>query len=365
MISLLIPDIPVDVTIGLDQYSFNVSKGQIFNGIINIPNGIHIVHFQNGGIRYGYWLHHNDKYNYYLQYDDMNEIFEMKIENDVIKYDNILNKYKQRNTLAEYPTIQEVEQWSSLVSCIEWEQIVKFVENNEYFIYIDSSMTTKEENDILNKTLGVNNSEKCENCLEYTPLKFKSRDAIRQGHEMEDFHDKSYYFNDIIVEKYYHGNIKLYYSELQFSYMNSVIFGNYGSSLQWHSMIEVICFAKKIRNDSDFMTSIDKLLYQQLKFLPEEYTELLLNEDMWKRCLFDSFQGSNLVDTRKIVAEKLPHIFEIVKGRGSESKVPNVANGNENNDIEYSEGEDSMLPSIDSDDEDDEGPVIVESLTYR
>ncbi|CAL9735712.1 A1 cistron-splicing factor Aar2p [Monosporozyma servazzii] len=361
MLSLLIPDIPIDVTIGLDQYSFSVSKGQIFNGIINIPNGLHIIHFQNGGIRYGYWFHRDEaRHNYYLQYDEITEIFEMKVEDDVVKYDNILHEYKQKGTLAEYPKLQENEQWVPLSSYIDWDQIVKSVENNEYSIYVDSSMTTREENDLLNKTLG-NSTGEDEKCLNYTPIKFKSRDAIRQGYEMEDYMDKSYYFNDIIVKQYYRGNIRFYYSELQFSYMNSVIFGNYGSSLQWHSMIEVICFTKKIRGEyNDIMSIIDEILFQQLKILPEEYTEMLLNEDMWRRCLFESFQGLKLTKTRKIIEEKLPELFHNCTGQDfSRNNKVEVVDEDEVED----EGENKMLPPIDSDDE--EGPVVVESLIYR
>lgn len=375
MISLLIPDIPIDVTIGLDQYSFDVSKGQIFNGIINIPNGIHIIHFQNGGIRYGYWFHHDEiGYNYYLQYDAKTEIFEMKVEEDVVKYESILHEYEQRKTLAEYPKLQEDEQWVPLSSYIDWDQIVKCVDDNnnnnnsnfnKYCIYVDSSMTTREENDLLNKTLRNTVATK-ERCLNYTPIKFKSRDAIREGYEMEDYMDKSYYFNDIIVKQYYYDDMKFYYSELQFSYMNSVIFGNYGSSLQWHSMIEVLCFTKRIRDDyKDMMSIVDDILCQQLRLLPEEYTDLLLNEDMWRRCLFDSFQGLSLIKSSKIIEDKLPELFHNGEGKDSSRNQAVVAEAAEEEESEGEDGGDEyrMLPPIDSDDE--EGPVVVESLIYR
>ena len=249
-------------------------------------------------------------------------------------------------------------------------------------------MTTKEENETLRNILkngsvkeNDNNDSrfeiKNEQYLEYTPIKLKSREAIRRGHEMEDFMDKTYYFNEIIINKYYNGNLDLYFSELQFTYMNTVLFGNYGSSLQWHSMIEVFCFTKKIRNwnnnknnMNDVISTFDDILYQQLTLLPEEYIEMLLNEDMWSKCLLDSYQGPKLSKTRELMKKKLPQIFKNSKSSETVNKDTDEQYTKENDMQEdgnsyMEEDEQDMLPPIDSDNEDDDGPVIVERLIYR
>lgn len=381
MVNILFSNIPIDVTIGLDQYSFNIKKDQLFNGIINIPNGIHIIHFQNNvidnkqndSIRYGYWVH--DSYNYYLQYDDDDtDIFQLKIEDDLIKYDSIMKEYINRGSVSYFPRIESDDQWTPLVNYIEWGQICNLVilpKDKMDFIYIDSSMITREENAILKDTLTKNRQSgireedpHVETCLEYTPIKFKSRNAIRKGYEMIDFTDKSYYFNDVIINGYYKGKVGLYFSELQFSYVNSMLFGNYGSSLQWHYMIEVFCFASNVPDQS--VAAMDDVVSQQLKLLPEEYTDMLLNEEMWQRCLNDSFQGTKLLKVKQLIEQKLPHIFPRSKASQAGDKIKHVAdNDPEGSEEEYENDENRYLPSIDSDDEDDDGPVVVESLTYR
>lgn len=384
MVSVLCLHIPIEVTIGLDQYSFNVQKGQIFSGLTNIPNGLHLIHFQHGGVRYGYWFHTND--NFYIQYEDDSEIFELKIEEDVLKYESLLNAFRMRHSLAEYPKIDEndaSEQWVNLVRYIEWDQIKKFVNHcTGQFIYIDSSMTTKEENDILQNILERKNNphvvspteegnkDASQNYLEYTPIKMKSRESIRKGCEMIDFINKTYYFNEVLMNKYYHGNIRLFYSELQFTYMNSVMFGNYGSSLQWHSMIEVICFSQNIYAGCDgksFITEIDSILSSQLTFLPVEYTEMLLNESLWERCIVNSFQGPYLPKTKEVVLKKFRPIFQATGDKQLASDGTNDDDdddGDEGMEI-YDDQNNDMLPSIDSSDEEDDGPVVVETVAYR
>ena len=151
MINILFSDISVDATVGLDQYSFNVAKGQIFNGIIGIIQGLHNIHFQHGGIRYGYWIYKSN--NYYVQYNGDTEMFELKIEEDAIKYENILNSCKQRGTVVTYPKIQDDDTWTPLVKYIDWDQINKIAQSDTSFIFVDSSMTTKEENETLRNIL--------------------------------------------------------------------------------------------------------------------------------------------------------------------------------------------------------------------
>lgn len=373
MINILFSDIPIAVTVGLDHYSFDVVKGQIFNGIIEIIQGLHNIHFQHGGVRYGYWIHQGS--NYYVQYNGDTESFELKIEEDTTKYENILESFKQRGTVVTYPKMQDGDMWTPLIQYIKWDQIIKITRSNSPVVFVDSSMTTREENEALrnvlkNRALKENDGDpRVENnnepYLEYTPIKLKSKAAIRKGHEMEDYIDKTYYFNEVIVKEYYNGRLNLYYSELQFAYMNTILFGNYGSSLQWHSMIEVFCFVKEIRNengtDNDVIHIIDKILSQQLTMLPEEYVETLLNEAMWHKCLLDSYQGPKLLKTREIIKKELSHLLR-------NSQIDYIANdkvdrGEEEDYIR--EDDEIMLPPIDSDNEENDGPMVVERLIYR
>lgn len=142
-------------------------------------------------------------------------------------------------------------------------------------------MTSQEEANLLEKTLashdslgavpyhssssdGNSNEEKNqERTLNFTMIKFKSKEAIRIGHEMNDFQDKSFYLNEIILKKYYDSSIDNLFGELQFAFLNTILFCNYASSLQWHNILELICFSKQVEQEK--IDELDHILQVQIK----------------------------------------------------------------------------------------------------
>lgn len=360
---ILFPHITRDVIIGIDHYSFEVKANQPFNGIIDIPSrAIHVIHFQHineNSVRYGYWFNQGD---YYFLYNESTENFEIFKENNVDKFDTSLKQFMRRKTIAEFPKVDEGDKWTNLSERMTWKQISKVTginKDTESFVYIDSSMTTKEENELLEKVLNGQAHAESEKEFNYTPIKFKSRDALRHNHAMEDFNDKSYYLNCVILPRYFDNLTDDYFGELQFAFLNSILFCNYGSSLQWHSLIELIYLSSKV--DSDFLKKMDRIVAYQIDTIPEEYMDTLVNITMWRRCIADSFQANSLPLIKQKILQRIPELlFSNQEPILKKSYNPN------NNDTDSIMELDTSLPNIDNDyDDDDDGPVIVESITYR
>ncbi|CAI4245075.1 ADM_collapsed_G0001230.mRNA.1.CDS.1 [Saccharomyces cerevisiae] len=344
---------PIEVTIGIDQYSFNVKENKPFHGIKDIPIGhVHVIHFQhadNSSMRYGYWFDCRMG-NFYIQYDPKDGLYKMMEERDGAKFENIVHNFKERQMMVSYPKIDEDDTWYNLTEFVQMDKIRKIVRKDEnQFSYVDSSMTTVQENELLKSSLQkagskmeAKNEDDPAHSLNYTVINFKSREAIRPGHEMEDFLDKSYYLNTVMLQGIFK-NSSNYFGELQFAFLNAMFFGNYGSSLQWHAMIELICSSATV--PKHMLDKLDEILYYQIKTLPEQYSDILLNERVWNICLYSSFQKNSLHNTEKIMENKYPELL-----------------GKDNED-------DALIYGIsdeERDDEDDEhNPTIVGGLYYQ
>lgn len=295
----------VDFNVGIDQYSFEIKAGSTFSGIKNIPDGIHVIHFgstsqeENDSIRYGYWFEYPS--NYRMHYDDKSEMFKLIREMDHDKYDRMVERYLP--FMVNYPKIDEDAMWIDLTKYITWDQIRSII--NAEPAYVDSSMTSYEEIQLLRKTLPKSDyAADVDNSFQYTKIKFKSRDAIRDHCKMEDFMDKSYYLNKVIIGRDFKGHVGRLIGELQFSFLNAMIYGNYGSSLQWHNLIELICLSSSV--DTTTIKRLDHILTLQLKNFPQEYVDVLLNENVWHKCLTDSYQSDSLPQTKKLLKEIIP-----------------------------------------------------------
>lgn len=341
--------IPIEVTIGIDQYSFNVEANQPFQGIKDIPiDNVHVIHFQHAddsSMRYGYWFDGKIG-NYYIQYDSDDGIYKMVEEQNHSKFENTVRDYKERQMMVSYPKIDEDDTWCNLTEFVRMDKIRELISQGENkFSYVDSSMTTVQENELLKSslqkagsTMENENEDESAHCFDYTMTKFKSREAIRPGHEMEDFLDKSYYFNTVILQGVFQNSFKAYFGELQFAFLNAMFFGNYGSSLQWHAMVELICSSSSVPNI--MLNKLDELLYFQIKTLPEQYSDILLNERVWNTCLYSSFQKKNLLSTKGIMEKKYPHLV------GQDDDDDLISNDSGNDLGEVPDEDDEYKPTI-------------------
>lgn len=351
MSHLILRHIPIDIIFGIDDFSINLTTKQSNIYIKDVSDGIHIIHFQekDNGIRYGYWVR-NVK-NLYIQYIEQHEQFEIFSEMDQIKYETILNELEISNpyNVINFPKVTANFQ---IYNYLNWEDIcqcLKIDKDENQFGYVDSSMITEYEQKLLSERLNRATSEynefdnnKENKIIRYTNINFKSRESIRVGYEMVDYLDKSYYLNEVIIASMSHGWISLL-AELQFSFLNFVTMGNYGSSLQWHYIIELIVMSSRVEN----IKLVDEIVSAQLQMLPDEYSNMLLNVEMWARCFKGGQAQQQLVKTRSEIVKLYPEIQDdYVNGSSDVESADSVAYHN-----------------IDSDGDSD-APAVAESVSY-
>ncbi|CAI4054801.1 hypothetical protein SKDZ_02G0340 [Saccharomyces kudriavzevii ZP591] len=348
MTSVPFTSLPIGTTIGIDQYSFDVKADHPFQGIKGIPIGpVHVIHFQhadNCSMRYGYWFD-GRMGNFYIHYDANDGLYKMVEELDHAKFENIVHDFKERQMMVSYPKLDEDDTWHNLTEFVQMDKIQCIVRQDEnQFSYVDSSMTTLQENELLESSLLKAGSkikgrgeDDSAHCLNYTVTKFKSREAIRPGHEMEDFLDKSHYLNAVMLRGIFQNSFKSYLGELQFAFLNAMFFGNYGSSLQWHAMVELVCSSTSV--PKRMLSKLDEILYFQIKTLPEQYSDVLMNERVWNTCLYSSFQKNFLPLTKEVMETKYP---ELVGKDNEDDVIVNGFTGEDN----YEEDNDEYKPTI-------------------
>ncbi|CAG99964.1 U5 snRNP complex subunit AAR2 [Kluyveromyces lactis] len=297
--NIFLDNVPVGTTIGIDLNHFQLPASQPFHGFKHIPkhegNTVHILHFQRdeSGIRYGYWINSDRQKFINFQFDPIREIMvpQLEIDNNsaVNKFDNC------QHLMVEYPSNEYSEEWQELVKYIRWKEVRLWCEsefNSESYVYVDSSMTSMEEANMLQKRVGDVRHNMIlaptdEITFRYTPIRFKDPESMRPEFKMQDFLDKSWYLMQVILIKYHYSNLKSLFGELQFSYLNSILFANYGSSLQWHNIIELVCFSDCLTEGKykEIMEQLDSLLCTQMKRIPEEYREFLINIELLQKCV--------------------------------------------------------------------------------
>ncbi|AQZ10843.1 AAR2 (YBL074C) [Zygosaccharomyces parabailii] len=309
---------PIDVVVGIDNATFQLRKGQPFAGIKNIPPGIHVVHWGDDSMRYGYWF--DSKQKYYIRY---NEAFELVKLTDDAAHD--LGAASHLQFMVPCP---DDESWRDLSRYVSQEQVHSIT--GDATGYADSSMTSLEEAELLHETLSRGHEARTattgtEPKFHYHPIKFKSRQAIRSDHRQEDFLDKSYYLNDVLLSQFYGHRFDRLLGELQFAFLNAMVFGNYGSSLQWHSFIELICLSSRV--SADTIARLDKVLALQLESLQQEYVDFLLSPTVWDRILYKSFHGDQLRHTRQALEHRAPDLLEEVIDDDNDEFEPTIVSG--------------------------------------
>ncbi|CEP60258.1 U5 snRNP complex subunit AAR2 LALA0_S01e06590g [Lachancea lanzarotensis] len=362
---LFIDRVDKAVTFGIDLYSFEVKPDQIFHGFKNIPRHphIHVVHFQhcNDGVRYGYFFESDSAKSVQFEYDAAREIFVPRtIETEQQKTD-AYNKFRELNPfMVPYPSIDEEDTWKVLTDHIKMLDVRHIASCSEPYVYMDSAITTKEEEGILSRALASNGDRIADTTrsgdpvLKYTPIVFKSKDALRDNFKMHDFFDKSYYLNDVVLARYHHNSIFSLLGELQCAFLNAMLFGNYGSSLQWHNVVELIAMSSAV--SSKALLQLDALLARQLAVVPDFYADMLLNEDAWVRILTSLHHKHALDRTRGAVYKLWPHLDDPDDNdNGGESGISHV----------LVDDDDNVLHNMGDSDPDSDEPMVVEKVIYR
>lgn len=371
--NIFFDNIPEGTTLGIDLTHFVFQVGQPFHGFKNIPqsaSSIHCVHFQHGhnGLRYGYWFNTREIPFVHITYDSNKECMTPQYNEALL--DSYSNRFLQcQQFMLDYTQHQKNENWPILTDEIRWLHILHWCEtpiSHHVFPYLDSSVTTMEESTLLHSTLTKNtHSPKSlahtsilappnELSLRYTPIRFKSSEAIRPDHRMLDFLDKSYYLTHVILPTYHHQNINSLLGELQFAFLNSLLFANYGSALQWHNILELFSASSCLISDpsfSFFPSKLDTLLSLQLSLLPTEYAQSLLNLSVLSHAITDSHLTPKFAKSRTV--------FISIQNDGLVDPDPDT-DADADADTEH----DFVIKSGDQSDDDEDGPVVVSRTIY-
>ncbi|GAV52151.1 hypothetical protein ZYGR_0AG01420 [Zygosaccharomyces rouxii] len=290
---------PIDVVVGIDNFTFELKAGQPFGGVKNLPPGIHVVHWGDDSMRYGYWFDTRDQHRIVYH-----ERFELVVDATVGCVQEVASHLQ---FMVTYP---REGPWEGLSRYVSLEQAQMITGDSR--AYADSSMTSLEESQLLQSTLsrGIMDTSNRDPVFHFCTIKFKSLEAIRHDHKKEDFMDKSYYLNQVLLPQNYGNRFDRLLGELQFAFLNAMVFGNYGSSLQWHSIVELISFSSRV--NADTIRRFDRILSLQLDNLQEEYMDFLLNPSVWSRVLNDSLQRHNLSLTQRTLTNRAPDLLEDV-----------------------------------------------------
>lgn len=288
---------PIDVLVGIDNFTFELKAGQSFGGVKDLSPGIHVVHWGDDSMRYGYWF--DTKSQYRIVY---HERFELVTDMSTGYVQEVASHLQ---FMVTYPTEGPWKELSCYVS-LDQAQII----TGDTRAYVDSSMTSLEESRFLQRTLsrGTIDNPNRDPVFHFCTIEFKSLEAIRPEHKKEDFLDKSYYLNQVLLPQHYGNRFDRLLGEFQFAFLNAMVFGNYGSSLQWHSIVELISSSSRV--NADTMRRFDRTLSLQMDNFQEEYMDFLLNPSVWHRVLNNSHQGHNLSMARSSLAKRAPDLLE-------------------------------------------------------
>ncbi|AMD22628.1 HHL142Cp [Eremothecium sinecaudum] len=369
--NIFVNSVPNDVVMGIDCNSFSLKKNQQFHGIKLISSDVkyHVVHFQHSenGIRYGYWFSTDPNLYLSFSYNPEQEIYIPEFRSDDNARQELELRFKScQHLMVSYPS-EANDTWQTLTSCMKWADIRYWASElsvDTPVVYVDSTMTTSEENHMLRKALAnTSNSQRQINVpeqeptLNYTPIRFKSNEALRADHRTTDFLDKSWYLYHVILAQYHYSSFHSLLGEMQFSFLNSMIFSNYGSSLQWHAIIELICGSSKVSPSQ--IQKLDHILSSQLNILPQEYADTLLNEEVWTRCLTvstarDCYHSESLKSTTAAIQKLIPDVFPVAMETAAKL-VPE--------DLEEEEQLENASTFFDSDDE--YAPAVASTVFYK
>lgn len=168
-------------------------------------------------------------------------------------------------------------------------------------IYVDTHMVSEQDMEIIQKHSGSKGIGTSDVSLNLTPINFKSKDAIRKGHEMEDFLDSTNYLKSIIQHHKNSNEMPInIMQELQLSFILGFSLANYSGFMQWHRLLELLfkCSDKvelieclqffnagpenNLNYKRNYLLEFYELVFKQWNLLDWEYKQHFINIEKWK-----------------------------------------------------------------------------------
>lgn len=305
--TLILDGLPAEANnwlLGIDSQFFLAN--QLLRGIKSIPNGIHLFHYSiptelsndpnkpsvaaiSLSIRHGFWFECIEEDIFVLRWDSDEEKLIMSNPREPSDDEEQLNHTKIIDQLGdiyslliEYP--ENFTNWSNnLVSYIDFEILLEFLpyegDNEIYTKDINTMTPSKEENIVLIDTLNKKDPDaripdQTNNELKYTIIEFRKKRTDEETDNTQkiqnitkDYLDKSWYLEEIFGHDH-----ELLFGELQLSFLNFVILGNFCSGLQWLNILKLLLQCEQfIKQNQSFSLNFLKVFEHQLNLLPPEY----------------------------------------------------------------------------------------------
>lgn len=296
--TLILEGVPKDASgkwlIGIDTQFFNVTD--LLHGIKLIPEGVHLFHysvpvsptedtkrtpdepFAASSLRHAFWFECRDGDILLARWDSELERLVFVNPEDTIEE---LNYTKALSNLGELYTLmvtypEDPGKWLGLTNFIDFELIQDLLPlaTETYSGEISTIMSSREENMVLLDTLKSKNptqqyEEQSNSELKYTIFEFKRPKDASQGVEdiTTNYLDKSWY-----LEELYAHDMEFLLGEMQVSFLNFVLLGNFCSGIHWCNMLKLVLMLAKfmIRSQAFSLKFLD-VLKDQLHILPKEY----------------------------------------------------------------------------------------------
>ncbi|KAH3676012.1 hypothetical protein WICMUC_002308 [Wickerhamomyces mucosus] len=344
--TVIFSNFPNDWIVGIDLQFFNSSH--LLRGIKLIPDGIHVVHFaqDSNSIRSGFYFEAKENEVIILYWNEKDEKMYITEELGELNVSKELSKLPQSYPyMIQYP---EDQSWEKLTNSINIGQVNYILPHKKR---IDSVITSIDENnlllDALQKSAQNRNLSKdpiidsiidqTNEEIKYTLIDFNK--SIRPNSTPEqktrDALDKTWFLNHTLITSYNSIEILLL-SEFQQSFLNMVIFANYSSSIQWLKFLKIFFNCKDILNEKpDFFNSWIDIINLQFEKIPEDYFNDFIEEEFIKKSIGEFDYTVKELNIHRLV-KKTMYMKSIIESRFG-----------------------IIIQGID-DEEDEEGPVIVE-----
>lgn len=330
-------NVPEGWLVGIDFHFFNTNE--VLRGVKNIESGIHVVHFGRDitSVRTGFWVQCDDDQVHVVYYDAQNEEF---LCGDQV---GEINLAREKAKLYEYlPFMVSYvadSSWVELTSHLDLDQI-KFILNNGF--KIDTAMTSTEENSLLLQALAQSSNnrnlpndpvvssiiDQSDQEIKYSQIETDKLKTIRpNGSQQEktlDSLDKSWYFAQFLLV-HYNSSFPKFYCELEFCFLNFVIFGNFSSFYQWEKMLTLVF--KSFKFDASNLTFFKQFLHilvLQFRKLPDEYSSDFVNQRQLVKLVNDSeieleeAAVAELSELKAVLSDKLGISFQPSEHQGDE-----------------------------------------------
>ena len=388
---LVITDAPTHgIDFGIDTITYET--GTKFKGLSMVPRGMHLVYYSTGmGSRQGFFFNAVKGEVVVRPWDSRNEEICARNTLGEEAYKSLLQALARGElnaNLGPYPTSQH-HSWINLSNFISNKVLARadiptdvliFPGDDEDIMSIDKAMAGSQRGGAAIKDPGSSTALKpffpdlarMPRFSDVLTADLKVKDRVARDENMlrelvSLSLDKSKALH-ALVKSYFDDSWDDLLGELQLSFVLMMFLYSYPAMEHWKLLVSTICSCESILvADTNFTTNFIRILYSQLKFVPEDFFENELSKENFLRSSLTSL--FSYLNTRSISEELKEHrkrflffvrkrfgLFEISNGaNGSAFVASDTTAAESTHPSSFGDGSDLMYNLIDED-----MPVIVD-----